>query len=78
MTGSRYSVRPPTTSPIVLLLTSSVFCILVDIFDCCHSGTLLDLPHYHCNNVWVPWISKGERRTKSRMNYLGQSILFFG
>jgi hypothetical protein len=24
----------------------------------CHSGTMLDLPHFHCNSVYVPWQSK--------------------
>ncbi|EIM89345.1 uncharacterized protein STEHIDRAFT_155021 [Stereum hirsutum FP-91666 SS1] len=41
---------------------------LTAIFDCCHAGTLLDLPHYHCNAVYVPWISKGKRRTRTLMN----------
>ena len=41
------------------------------ILDTCHSGTLLDLPHYHCNNVYVPWQSKGERRTMSLQNVNG-------
>ncbi|TFY56365.1 hypothetical protein EVG20_g8948, partial [Dentipellis fragilis] len=40
-------------------------CNFTAIFDSCHSGTLLDLPHYHCNQVWVPWLSKGKRRTKT-------------
>jgi len=33
---------------------------LVAIFDTCHSGSLLDLPHYRCNRVYVPWLSKVE------------------
>ncbi|KAH9977499.1 caspase domain-containing protein [Russula compacta] len=41
---------------------------LLAILDTCHSGTLLDLPHYHCNNVYVPWQSKGERRTMTMQN----------
>ncbi|KAI9511063.1 caspase domain-containing protein [Russula earlei] len=40
---------------------SSLFALL----DTCHSDTLLDLPHYHCNSVYVPWRSKGRRRTNS-------------
>jgi hypothetical protein len=43
------------------------------IFDTCHSGTMLDLPHYHCNDVYVPWISKGNRRTKTMQNKIGKS-----
>ncbi|GBE88812.1 predicted protein [Sparassis crispa] len=31
---------------------------LTAIFDSCHSGTMLDLPHYDCNRVVVPWVSK--------------------
>ncbi|KZT24796.1 hypothetical protein NEOLEDRAFT_1134442 [Neolentinus lepideus HHB14362 ss-1] len=27
---------------------------LIAIFDCCHSGTMLDLEHYHCNLPWNP------------------------
>ncbi|CDO71029.1 hypothetical protein BN946_scf184844.g33 [Trametes cinnabarina] len=34
---------------------------LIAIFDSCHSGTLLDLDHYLCNNVYYPWISPGFR-----------------
>ena len=42
------------------------------LLDTCHSGTLLDLPHYHCNSVYVPWRSKGKRRTKSWQNVTGE------
>ncbi|TFY75721.1 hypothetical protein EWM64_g8291 [Hericium alpestre] len=35
------------------------------IFDSCHSGTLLDLPHHHCNQIYVPWLSTGRRRTRT-------------
>jgi len=41
---------------------------LLAIFDTCHSGTMLDLPHHHCNDVYVPWVSKGNRRTKTMHN----------
>ncbi|KAN0136665.1 Caspase domain containing protein [Lactarius tabidus] len=40
---------------------SSLFALL----DTCDSGTLQNLPHYHCN---VPWRSNGKRRTKSWQN----------
>ncbi|KAF8267126.1 caspase domain-containing protein [Lactarius quietus] len=43
-------------------------CSLIAILDTCHSGTLLDLPHYHCNTVYVPWQSKGTRRTLTMQN----------
>ncbi|KAI0783747.1 caspase domain-containing protein [Abortiporus biennis] len=39
---------------------------LVAIFDSCHSGTLLDLDHYECNEIYKPWISKGPRRFRSQ------------
>ncbi|KAI0687556.1 caspase domain-containing protein [Earliella scabrosa] len=35
---------------------------LTAIFDSCHSGTLLDLDHYLCNNVYYPWTNVGRRR----------------
>lgn len=40
-------------------------CFLTGVFDTCHSGTLLDLSHYHCNNVYVPWVSRGVRRSRT-------------
>ncbi|SJL06810.1 uncharacterized protein ARMOST_10152 [Armillaria ostoyae] len=36
---------------------------LVAVFDSCHSASLLDLDHFRCNRVYVPWISKGRRRS---------------
>jgi len=51
-----------------ILIPLPVGCSLIAILDTCHSGTLLDLPHYHCNNVWVPWQSKGTRRTLTMQN----------
>ncbi|KAI0636563.1 caspase domain-containing protein [Trametes polyzona] len=35
---------------------------LYAVFDSCSSGRLLDLLHYNCNNIYVPWISPGYRR----------------
>ncbi|KAH9959977.1 caspase domain-containing protein [Russula dissimulans] len=49
----------------ILVKDLPVGCTLLAILDTCHSGTMLDLPHYHCNDVYVPWLSKGDRRTKS-------------
>ncbi|KAI9431485.1 caspase domain-containing protein [Lactarius indigo] len=43
-------------------------CSLLAVLDTCHSGTMLDLPHSHCNNVYVPWVSKGTRRTLTIQN----------
>ncbi|KAI0290173.1 caspase domain-containing protein [Russula brevipes] len=51
-------------------------CFLVAIFDTCHSGTMLDLPHYYCNAVYVPWISRGDRRTKTLQNRIGRNLAF--
>ncbi|KAI9438830.1 hypothetical protein H4582DRAFT_2146753 [Lactarius indigo] len=36
-------------------------CSLLAIFDTSFSGTMLNLPHSHCNNLYVPWLSKGAR-----------------
>ncbi len=47
--------------------------ILQAVFDTCHSGTMLDLPHYYCNSVYVPWQSKGDRRTLTMHNQNGLS-----
>ncbi|KAK0433728.1 caspase domain-containing protein [Armillaria borealis] len=41
---------------------------LVAVFDSCHSASLLDLDHFRCNRVYVPWISKGRRRSDSIWN----------
>jgi hypothetical protein len=65
-----------------LLVRSSVFYVAFQIplylsqaiLDTCHSGTMLDLPHHHCNNVYVPWQSKGERRTMTMQNNNGSSL----
>ncbi|KAF9481556.1 hypothetical protein BDN70DRAFT_930793 [Pholiota conissans] len=38
---------------------------LTAVMDSCHSCSLLDLKHHRCNRVFVPWISKGKRRTKT-------------
>ncbi|GLB42506.1 putative to MEROPS cysteine peptidase family C14 [Lyophyllum shimeji] len=41
---------------------------LVAIFDSCHSASLLDLEHFRCNRPYVPWISKGRRKSDSQWN----------
>ncbi|KAF9028879.1 hypothetical protein BDZ89DRAFT_1065775 [Hymenopellis radicata] len=41
---------------------------LTAIFDSCHSATLLDLEHSHCNRVYIPHVSKGQRRSYSLWN----------
>ncbi|KAI0246844.1 caspase domain-containing protein [Lactifluus subvellereus] len=51
-----------------ILVSIPVGCSLIAIFDASHSGTLLDLPHHHCNSVYVPWQSKGKRRTMTMQN----------
>ncbi|KAH9953158.1 caspase domain-containing protein [Russula dissimulans] len=52
----------------ILVLSLPVGCSLLAVLDTCHSGTLLGLPHHHCNSVYVPWQSKGERRTMTEQN----------
>ncbi|CAA7270462.1 unnamed protein product [Cyclocybe aegerita] len=39
---------------------------LMAVFDSCHSGTLLDLPHYRCNRVYLPFVNQGVHKTRSR------------
>ncbi|KAH9041167.1 caspase domain-containing protein [Lactarius hengduanensis] len=51
-----------------ILILLPIGCSLLAILDTCHSGTLLDLPHHHCNSVYVPWQSKGARRTLTMQN----------
>jgi len=34
---------------------------------------MLDLPHHQCNSVYVPWQSKGKRRTMTFQNKIGTS-----
>ncbi|KIY68181.1 hypothetical protein CYLTODRAFT_489998 [Cylindrobasidium torrendii FP15055 ss-10] len=41
---------------------------LIAVFDSCHSASLLDLDHFRCNRVYVPWLSKGRRRSDSIWN----------
>ncbi|KAF9481557.1 hypothetical protein BDN70DRAFT_876221 [Pholiota conissans] len=36
---------------------------LTAVIDSCHSCSLLDLKHFRCNRVYVPWINRGKRRT---------------
>ncbi|KAH8994265.1 hypothetical protein EDB92DRAFT_1815192 [Lactarius akahatsu] len=58
-----------------ILTLLPVGCFLLAVFDACHTGTMLDLPHSHCNNIYVPWLSKGERHTLT-MPYEGGTSLF--
>ncbi|KAJ7216587.1 caspase domain-containing protein [Mycena pura] len=51
---------------------------LVAILDTCHSGSLLDLKHYRCNRVPVPWIWRGKRNSeeiRSRVVRRGARLL---
>ncbi|PPR08203.1 hypothetical protein CVT24_001389 [Panaeolus cyanescens] len=41
---------------------------LIAVCDACHSGSLLDLQHFRCNGVYVPWVNKGERRSRIEQN----------
>lgn len=43
---------------------------LTAIFDCCHSGTLLDLPHHRCNSIYRPWVNKGKRASNTIHRYV--------
>ncbi|KAH9172758.1 caspase domain-containing protein [Lactarius sanguifluus] len=61
-----------------ILILLPIGCSLLAILDTCHSGTLLDLPHHHCNSVYVPWQSKGTRRTLTMQNNNALSICLLG
>ncbi|TBU47112.1 caspase domain-containing protein [Dichomitus squalens] len=39
---------------------------LTAVFDSCHSGTLLDLDHYLCNEVYQPFLCRTPSQQKSR------------
>ncbi|KAJ7910890.1 caspase domain-containing protein [Mycena leptocephala] len=41
---------------------------LVAVLDTCHSGSLLDLKHYRCNRVPVPWLYRGRRNSEEPRN----------
>ncbi|KAK0432558.1 caspase domain-containing protein [Armillaria borealis] len=47
---------------------------LVAVFDSCHSASLLDLDHFRYNRVYVPWISKGRRRSDFIWNRNGTNL----
>lgn len=38
---------------------------LTAVFDSCHSGTLLDLDHYLCNEVYHPFLCRDPSRQRS-------------
>ncbi|KAK6977592.1 Metacaspase type II [Favolaschia claudopus] len=41
---------------------------LVAVLDTCNSGSLLDLKHYRCNRVLVPWMWRGRRDSEAIRN----------
>ncbi|KAJ7860338.1 hypothetical protein B0H13DRAFT_2672103 [Mycena leptocephala] len=45
---------------------------LVAVLDTCHSGSLLDLKHYRCNRVPVPWLYRGKRNSEEPRNMVGR------
>jgi hypothetical protein len=60
----------------ILVNDLPVGCSLFAVLDTCHSGTMLDLPHYHCNDIYVPWLSKGNRCTKTMQNMIVRGHAF--
>ncbi|KAJ7238523.1 caspase domain-containing protein [Mycena haematopus] len=48
---------------------------LVAVLDTCNSGSLLDLKHYRCNRVPVPWIWRGRRNSEELWNGVGERLL---
>ncbi|KAF7376748.1 Metacaspase type II [Mycena sanguinolenta] len=51
---------------------------LVAVLDTCNSGSLLDLPHYRCNRVFVPWIWRGKRNSEDLRNGVVRRNARFG
>ena len=52
--------------------------LLQALLDTCDSGThQLDLSHYHCNSMYVPWRSNGKRRAQSWQNVTGAFTIFY-
>ncbi|KAN0130443.1 Caspase domain containing protein [Lactarius tabidus] len=74
ITSDERSILDNELNDILFPLPTS--CSLIAILDTGHSGTLLDLPHYHCNSVYVPWKSKGTRRTLATQNNNVQATYF--
>ncbi|KJA28591.1 hypothetical protein HYPSUDRAFT_716158 [Hypholoma sublateritium FD-334 SS-4] len=60
-----YGIMDNVLKELLVEPLKSIKCKLTAVFDCCHSASLLDLPHSHCNDVYVPWMNKGRRRTKT-------------
>ncbi|KAJ6531032.1 caspase domain-containing protein [Mycena capillaripes] len=50
---------------------------LVAVLDASYSGTLLNLEHYRCNRVFVPWIEKGRRTSEDIRNRIGERSSVF-
>ncbi|TDL25334.1 hypothetical protein BD410DRAFT_785255 [Rickenella mellea] len=50
----------------ILVKGLPIGCCLVAIYDSCHSGTALDVKHYDCNKVYIPYVSRGPRRAKPK------------
>ncbi|KAF7334768.1 Metacaspase type II [Mycena sanguinolenta] len=51
---------------------------LVAVLDASNSGSLLDLPHYRCNRVFVPWIWRGKRNSEDLWNGVVRRNARFG
>ncbi|KAF7360542.1 hypothetical protein MVEN_00785300 [Mycena venus] len=47
---------------------------LVAVLDTSHSGSLLDLKHFRCNRVYVPWTRKGTRSSEDLQHWWGQRL----
>ncbi|KAH9968493.1 caspase domain-containing protein [Lactifluus volemus] len=61
-------IIPSDEQPIISDELTEILVPIPAIFDASHSGTILGLPHHHCNSVYVPWQSKGKRRTMIMQN----------